>query len=88
MVASNLGTPVDLEGDDLKTREILLKYYSSECTTHGAYVLSVAIGVFAFLQMTKFTNDLAAINALVLKRICNNQRLSFDKNNFLGNYSF
>src|SRR3990170_6830588 len=41
----------DPEGDDLKARDILLKYYSSECTVHGGYILTVAIGVFAFFQL-------------------------------------
>ena len=43
----------DPEGDDLKARDILLKYYSSECTVHGGYILTVAIGAFAFLQLIK-----------------------------------
>ena len=43
----------DPEGDDLKARDILLKYYSSECTVHGCYILTVAIGAFAFLQLIK-----------------------------------
>jgi hypothetical protein len=57
---------VDSEGDDLRARDILLKYYSSECTIHGAYILTVAIGVFAFLQVTKPMNEFVAIIPFVL----------------------
>jgi hypothetical protein len=45
------------EHNDLKARDILLKYYSSECTIHGAYILTIAIGVFTFLQLTKPMNQ-------------------------------
>ena len=47
----------DPEGDDLKARDILLKYYSSECTVHGGYILTVAIGVFAFFQLITVIKD-------------------------------
>jgi hypothetical protein len=50
----------DTEETDLKTRDILLKYYSSECTIHGAYILSVAIGAFAFLQAIDKINTLGS----------------------------
>ena len=36
--------------EDLKVRDTLNRYYSSECTVHGGYILSVAVAFFAFLQ--------------------------------------
>jgi hypothetical protein len=40
--------------DEQEARDILLKHYSSECTVHGGYILTVAIGVFAFLQIIPY----------------------------------
>lgn len=44
---------IECEDIDLKCRDMLLKYYSSECTIHGTYILSTALGVFAFFQVTE-----------------------------------
>ena len=41
----------DSQENDQKERDTLLKYYSSECTVHGAYILTVVIGLFAFVQI-------------------------------------
>ena len=57
---------LNLEDDDLKVREILLNYYSTECTVHGGYILTTAIGIFAFFQVAKFVGNSFIINALVL----------------------
>jgi len=44
----------DDEEGNLKARETLLNYYSSECRDHGSYILTVAVSVFAFLQIIDF----------------------------------
>jgi len=35
-------------------RMALLKYYSSECTAHGTYILTAVIALFAFLHFLPF----------------------------------
>jgi hypothetical protein len=43
------------DGDNEQdARGILLKYYSSECIDHGAYIISVFVGLFAFMQVRSF----------------------------------
>ena len=37
--------------EDQKTRQTLLKYYSSECMTHGSHIVAIAIGLFAFVEI-------------------------------------
>jgi hypothetical protein len=37
--------------DEQGARGILLKYYSSECTIHGTYIVSLFIGLFTFMQI-------------------------------------
>ena len=39
-------------------RDCLLKYYSSEGVAHGSYVLSVAIGFFAFIQAVQYIPEI------------------------------
>jgi hypothetical protein len=41
----------DDETEDQKARAALLKYYSSESTVHGGFILTVAIGAFASFQI-------------------------------------
>jgi hypothetical protein len=52
-IESLLPKPDDVTSEeiDIKTRDMLLKYYSSECTTHGTFILSAALGAFAFFQV-------------------------------------
>ncbi len=45
------------EEEDQKARDVLLKYYSSECTVHGSYIVTVGIGFFAFLQVVAFIQE-------------------------------
>ena len=40
-------------------RDCLLKYYSSEGVSHGSYVLSVAIGFFAFIQAIPYIPEIS-----------------------------
>lgn len=47
----------DSEENDQKERATLLKYYFSECTIHGSYILTVAIGFFAFIQIIEFIQE-------------------------------
>src|SRR3989304_7234338 len=42
------------EEEDQKTRDALLRYYSSECTVHGSYIITLGIGFFGFLQVVTF----------------------------------
>jgi hypothetical protein len=51
------------EDIEIRTRDSLLRYYSSECTTHGAYILSTAVGIFAFFQVA---SEIDKINFLTL----------------------
>jgi hypothetical protein len=59
-IVSLLPKPDDFTSEeiDIKTRDILLKYYSSECTTHGTYILSAALGAFAFFQVADKINGI------------------------------
>lgn len=41
----------DSEAFDQAARDVLLKYYASKSTTHGEYVISLFIGLFAFIQI-------------------------------------
>ncbi len=38
--------------DKQDARIALLKYYSSECVAHGAYLVAIAVGFFAFVEVT------------------------------------
>lgn len=38
--------------DKQDARIALLKYYSSECTTHGAYLVALAVGFFGLVEAT------------------------------------
>lgn len=38
----------DLQDLD-KARAVLLRYYSSQCVAHGAYIITVAVGLLAFI---------------------------------------
>lgn len=40
--------------EEQKARESLLRYYHSECMAHGTYILTVAIGIFAFLEVLRY----------------------------------
>ena len=42
------------EKEKREAREALLKYYYSECVAHGTYILTVAIGIFAFIQVLPY----------------------------------
>ncbi len=54
--------------DKQDARIALLKYYSSECVAHGAYLVAIAVGFFAFVEVAPlmtgvdflpFTSELA-----------------------------
>jgi hypothetical protein len=40
-------------------RDCLLKYYNSEGIAHGSYVLSVAVGFFAFVQAIQYIPEIS-----------------------------
>src|SRR4030042_6226747 len=42
---------MERDHDEQGARGILLKYYSSECTVHGTYIISLLIGLFTFMQI-------------------------------------
>jgi hypothetical protein len=41
------------DSDEIGTRNSLVKYYSSESITHGTFILTTVIGLFAFFQAKK-----------------------------------
>jgi len=41
----------DSEETEQRARDSLLKHYSSECTVHGVYLLSIIMGLLVFVQM-------------------------------------
>lgn len=52
--------------DDEKARATLLSYFSSECLTHGGYILTVAVGLFAFLQVISYSRQLVTYPAFII----------------------
>ncbi|MFB0501893.1 MAG: hypothetical protein ACETVP_05425 [Candidatus Bathyarchaeia archaeon] len=48
--------------DKQDARIALLKYYSSECVAHGAYVVAIAVGFFGFVG---FTPIITSVNFLL-----------------------
>jgi len=42
------------EEDDQRSRAILVQYYSSECLSHGAYIIGVFVGIFTCIQARQF----------------------------------
>jgi len=47
-------------------RAALLKYYSSECMAHGTYIITVAIGLFGFVQVLPVIMPLEILQRVVL----------------------
>jgi len=47
-------------------RAALLKYYSSECMVHGTYIITIAIGLFGFVQVLPFIMPLEILKRVVL----------------------
>lgn len=51
--------------DKQDTRTALLKYYSSKCVAHGAYLVAIAVAFYGFIKFIPFILD-STINITVL----------------------
>lgn len=52
------------DSDD--ARAILLKYYSSQCTAHGAYIIAIAVGLLSFIGIIPYFWSVAFFTRVVL----------------------
>jgi len=52
------------DSDDART--VLLRYYSSECMAHGAYLISIAVGLLGFIGALPHFWSIATFDRVVL----------------------
>jgi hypothetical protein len=52
---------------ELDARDCLLKYYNSEGVAHGSYVLSIAIGFFAFIQAVPYIPEISVLTIPIIE---------------------
>lgn len=52
--------------DSDSDRAVLIKYYSSQCTAHGAYLVAIAIGLLSFIGVLPYFWSIAFFSRVVL----------------------
>lgn len=52
------------DSDD--ARAVLLKYYSSQCTAHGAYIIAIVVGMLSFVGILPYFWSVAFFTRIVL----------------------
>lgn len=56
----------DNDEEEQRARDSLLRHYSSECMSHGAYIVTVAIGALTFVQATPYIQDIIPVEKGIL----------------------
>jgi len=52
--------------DSDSDRAVLIKYYSSQCTAHGAYLVAITIGLLSFIDVLPYFSSVAVFTRIVL----------------------